>query len=245
MGKRMIIFDMDGTITVPAQRITEEMKQWIRKCKDDGFDVSIATGSDYASVLQQIGENFLKEFRYVFTVNGTVAHADGKLIQNLRIVDVIPNDILKRLVQFCLMYIAQVDIPVKRGTFVEFRTGLINICPVGRNCSQQEREDFALLDKERGIRKELVRELRARFSNIETPIKFTTGGQISIDAFPLHWNKSLALEHMKEYDDIYFFGDSTHEGGNDYEICFHPDVKGTTVKDYRDTIFKLKELLDR
>jgi phosphomannomutase len=47
---------------------------------------------------------------------------------------------LKRLINFCLHYIADLDIPIKRGTFVEYRTGLINVSPIGRNCSQQERE---------------------------------------------------------------------------------------------------------
>ena len=33
-------------------------------------------------------------------------------------------------------YLSTLDIPVKRGTFVEFRNGMINVCPIGRNCSQ-------------------------------------------------------------------------------------------------------------
>lgn len=34
-----------------------------------------------------------------------------------------------------------------RGTFIEFRNGLLNICPVGRSCTQEEREEFEALDK--------------------------------------------------------------------------------------------------
>ena len=34
-----------------------------------------------------------------------------------------------------------------RGTFIEFRSGMINICPVGRSCSQAERDDFIAFDK--------------------------------------------------------------------------------------------------
>jgi hypothetical protein len=33
------------------------------------------------------------------------------------------------------------------GTFIEFRSGLINISPIGRNCSQQERDEFEKYDK--------------------------------------------------------------------------------------------------
>ena len=38
---------------------------------------------------------------------------------------------LKRLINFILHYIADLDIPVKRGTFVEFRTGMLNVSPIG------------------------------------------------------------------------------------------------------------------
>ena len=34
-----------------------------------------------------------------------------------------------------------------RGTFIEFRNGLINVCPIGRNCSQEERVEFFEYDK--------------------------------------------------------------------------------------------------
>ena len=43
---------------------------------------------------------------------------------------------LQEFINFCLHYMADLKIPVKRGTFLEFRTGMINVCPVGRNCTQ-------------------------------------------------------------------------------------------------------------
>ena len=33
-------------------------------------------------------------------------------------------------------YISELDIPVMRGTFIEFRNGMLNVSPIGRNCSQ-------------------------------------------------------------------------------------------------------------
>jgi hypothetical protein len=33
-------------------------------------------------------------------------------------------------------YISDLDIPVMRGTFIEFRNGMLNVSPIGRNCSQ-------------------------------------------------------------------------------------------------------------
>ena len=36
-----------------------------------------------------------------------------------------------------------------RGTFIEFRSGMINVSPIGRNCSQEERDEFEKYDKVR------------------------------------------------------------------------------------------------
>ena len=37
---------------------------------------------------------------------------------------------------------SKLTLPFKRGNFVEFRNGLINICPVGRSVSQEQRMEF-------------------------------------------------------------------------------------------------------
>lgn len=36
-----------------------------------------------------------------------------------------------------------------RGTFIEFRSGMLNVSPIGRNCSQEERDEFERYDKVR------------------------------------------------------------------------------------------------
>lgn len=49
-------------------------------------------------------------------------------------------------------------------------------------------------------------------------LKYSIGGQISFDVFPVGWDKTYCLRYLKEYEEVYFFGDKTYEGGNDYEI---------------------------
>jgi phosphomannomutase len=36
--------------------------------------------------------------------------------------------------------------PICRGTFIEFRTGMLNISPIGRNCSREERNEYEVFD---------------------------------------------------------------------------------------------------
>jgi hypothetical protein len=42
--------------------------------------------------------------------------------------------------------------PPSAGTFIEFRNGMLNVSPIGRNCSQEERDDFEKFDLESGVR---------------------------------------------------------------------------------------------
>jgi hypothetical protein len=90
---------------------------------------------------------------------------------------------LKEFINFTLMYLATIDIPVKRGTFIEFRNGMLNVSPIGRNCSHAERDAFEAYDKEHGIRKTMVETLQARFAHFG--LKYSIGGQISFDVFPI------------------------------------------------------------
>ena len=94
----------------------------------------------------------LATYDYVFAENGLVAYKCGDvlLIQSLK--KYMGEEKLKELINFCLHYIADLDIPIKRGTFVEFRNGMLNVSPIGRNCSQEERDAFEEYDKVAGVR---------------------------------------------------------------------------------------------
>ena len=125
---------------------------------------------------------------------------------------------------------------------MEFRSGLINVCPVGRSCSQEQRIEFHQLDQEKGIRKAFVETLNEKFPEETFGLHFAIGGQISIDAFPTGWDKRFCLRHIENegFKEIHFFGDRTEEGGNDYHLYADPRTIGHAVKSPNDTINQLK-----
>ena len=61
---------------------------------------------------------------------------------------------------------SELELPAKRGTFVEFRTGLINLCPVGRSCSYEERLAFAAFDQEHSVRLKFKEALEREFGEL-------------------------------------------------------------------------------
>jgi len=115
-----------------------------------------------------------------------------------------------------LHYIADLDIPIKRGTFIEYRTGMLNVSPIGRNCSQKEREDFFKYDGETKVRAKFIEVLKKKFADYN--LHYSIGGQISFDVVPEGWDKRYCLQFLKDFNEIHFFGDRVEEGGNDHEI---------------------------
>lgn len=88
----------------------------------------------------------------MFSENGLVAHKGGELIHKQSLKTYLGEDKLTKLINFVLHYIADLDIPIKRGTFIEFRNGMLNVSPIGRNCSQEERDEFEQFDLKSGVR---------------------------------------------------------------------------------------------
>ena len=87
---------------------------------------------------------------------------------------------------------------------------MMNVSPIGRNCSHAEREEFERYDKTAGVRAAFVAALKQEFAELN--LRFSIGGQISFDVFPIGWDKSFCLKFIEgSYDEIHFWGDKTAE----------------------------------
>jgi phosphomannomutase len=240
--ERIFLFDVDGTLTQPRLTITEPIKKFFDELRMK-HRVGIVGGSNLTKQIEQLGKDVIHEWDYVFSENGLVAYKEGNLIATQSIVAYLGEERLQKLINFCLKYIANLDIPIKRGTFIEFRAGMLNVSPIGRNCSQAEREDFFAYDKVHNIRKTFIEALRKEFSSYN--LTYSIGGQISLDIFPTGWDKTFCLQFLEKdgYKEIHFFGDMTSEGGNDYEIFSDPRTIGHTVTSPEDTKRQIEEIL--
>jgi len=244
LSKTLVLFDVDGTLTPARRSATPEMiniLQEVRKKVVIGF----VGGSDLGKISEQLsvdGKPVTEKFDYAFAENGLTAYKAGKQLPSQSFISHLSDERYKPLVNFCLHYIADLDIPIKRGTFIEFRNGMINVSPIGRNATIQERNNFEKYDLEHGIRRKFVQILREKFPNYD--LTFSIGGQISFDVFPKGWDKTYALRHVQDegFENIHFFGDKTYEGGNDYEIFSDPGTIGHSVTSPEDTARILTEL---
>ena len=238
-----LLFDVDGTLTVPRNPINNDMLNMLNNCKNAGHTLGCVSGSDLDKLVEQLGGDknlVLNLFDYVFSENGLVFYHKGNLIHKQSILKYLGEERYQNLINKMLSTLSRISLPLKRSNFIELRNGLINLCPVGRDCSQKEREEFEEYDNQHFIRKKIAKEL----NEYDSTLKYSIGGQISIDVFPYGWDKTYCLQFINEKEEIQFYGDRIFEGGNDYEIGNHPRVKSFKVVNWKNTYELLNELLN-
>jgi len=162
------LFDVDGTLTPARRAVSPEMLALLSALRHK-VAIGFVGGSDLAKQQEQLGSSSLSVtslFDFCFAENGLTAYRLGEVLPSNSFIKWIGEEKYKRLVRFILHYIADLEIPVKRGTFVEFRNGMINVSPIGRNASIDERNEYERYDKQHGIRTKFVEILKEKFADL-------------------------------------------------------------------------------
>ena len=182
-SKILLLFDVDGTLTAPRLQITDKMETFLYSEAKPRATLGLVGGSDLKKIAEQMkGKDVISKFDYFFSENGLVAYKQGELLAEQSILKKFGDSVLQRLINFSLRYMSELELPAKRGTFVEFRTGLINLCPVGRSCSYEERLQFAEFDQKNNVRLKFKQALEKEFG--ELGLKQTHSNVDTILSFP-------------------------------------------------------------
>jgi len=211
MKNNIYIFDVDGTLTPFRSAMTDEFLEFFDKwSKENTF--YLVSGSDLEKMSEQVPQYILDRSDGLFCCSGNHYFKDGKEVYYN---EYKPADDLLQFLQETLL---NSQYEVRAGNHIENRGSMVNFSVVGRDCSDEQREDYFQYDlqsKEREIITSLINE---QWIDIEAVI----GGQISIDIAPRGNDKSQVLKHiMKEQPNkkYFFIGDRTMEGGNDYPLA--------------------------
>jgi phosphomannomutase len=152
----------------PLQTVSPEMLQLLSALRHK-VAIGFVGGSDLAKQQEQLGTASIPVttlFDFCFAENGLTAIRMGVPLASHSFIKWIGEDNYKQLVKFILHYVADLDIPVKRGTFVEFRNGMINVSPIGRNATIQERNEYEKFDLEHKIREKFVQAIKEKFPDL-------------------------------------------------------------------------------
>ena len=178
----LVLFDVDGTLTPARLTISPEMKECLKKLREK-VCIGFVGGSDLAKQLEQLGPDAVEEFDYAFSENGLTAYRLGKALPPNSFIQWLGEEKYNKLAKFMLKYLSELDLPVRRGTFIEFRKGMVNVSPIGRNASTEERNAYEKYDLEHHIREKFVDALRKEFPDFG--LTYSIGGQISLTSSQL------------------------------------------------------------
>lgn len=231
--KTIVLFDMDGTLT-PARKPAENFLKdhLIRLSKVS--EIGILTGSDLDYLLQQCQnlwndhDGCMPDNITLMPCNGTKVYKfdkekdDWALISENNMRSHLGSESLDGLMKILIAaqyaHISKDPKHPLTGHFVCYRGSMINWSPVGRNADNEQRKKFVDYDLETGCRVRLMAGVEALTKRtIKPEITFALGGNTSVDIYPAGWDKTFALNHLKDYD-CWFVGDRCEPSGNDYQI---------------------------
>ena len=209
-NKICYIFDVDGTLTEPRERMTSnfanEFLAWslTKQC-------FIATGSDYKKTQEQVPWDVLDCFKNIFCCMGNEIRGElGKTIHKSKFV--LPEDLDYDLQQF----LKNSKYLTKVGNHIEFRTGMVNFSIVGRNANTEQRKAYSNWDKENQERKMIAEYINKNYPTLNASV----GGSISIDIIEEGQDKGQVVHHLENAGatKIVFVGDRCEIGGNDHGV---------------------------
>jgi len=261
MDKTIVLFDMDGTLTESRKVFNcKELAEALYRLTNCGVHIGIITGSDEDYLREQMGDFLRKSSgRYkthLLPCNGTKYYTppsfpqeDFKLKYEVSMENHLGKKNYKILMQeliYSQVDMANSEVPLT-GHFINCRGSMINWCPIGRNATHEDREEFMLLDKTEDLRERVLLELRAilKIREIDNLVTVKLGGDTSFDIYPTGWDKTYGLQYFKNWD-VWFVGDRCQENGNDreiYESCFPQSYQTSGPIETVEIIKKIKERL--
>jgi phosphomannomutase len=248
--KKLLLFDVDGTITESGEIIDNSMKSLIKNISKY-YDIGVLGGGRLDKILFQM--NGL-HFKHYFTECGCVYNIN-KSINNISLAQMYAINIRKHklyqkiniLVKRALLYISKVDYLIS-GNFIDLRNGMIYISLIGMNANQDERKMFIEKNHICGYRKELLDILITLAQELEIADQITIceGGSVGLAIYPNENDKIQVLSYLnEEYEEIHYFGDKYNENGNDYKIINAEGVIGYRINCVNDTKVFLTNILKK
>ena len=210
------LFDVDGTLTNSRQPIDKDFKKffgdWIIRQQNFGNKVFFVTGSDKGKTIEQIGLSLWRAANGSYQCSGNQLYRHGKLIKesSWKISAHLRLDLL--MIAEKSPWFGKADINI------EERVGMANFTTLGRTATKKQREAYYIWDQTTREREKIVETMSLRYPRL----KFSIGGEISIDMHPIGKDKSQVLADM-DGENI-FFGDACSPNGNDFPIASKADI---------------------
>jgi phosphomannomutase len=195
-NRKIFIFDVDGTLTPSRLPMTKEFQtffsDWV---KQNTF--YLVTGSDLPKLQEQMNGMEIHS-NGIFTCCGNQFWETDYAVHPKHADLIYENKfkIPQTLLTYLGLQVRLSDTPVMSTNHREDRGSMLNFSVVGRNCTQEQREEYFEWDNKVGERRKIANEIMSGWPELEAVL----GGQISIDIYPKGKDKSQIYEHLEEND---------------------------------------------
>ena len=209
--KKLIAFDLDGTLTAPKQPLTAENKA-VLDTLAQRYEIIMAGAGNCKRIYNQMGE-------YPITIVGNYGMEESRIVDGKFTIvreEKTPAD-RKYFDKKCMELRKKYGYTSYKGDPLEYQeSGMVTFGLLG---TKPEQADKLAFDPDKVKRREMFPEVREVFKDYSVFI----GGTTSFDITPKQYNKydavmRYAAEKGYSKDEILFVGDDFADGGNDSQI---------------------------
>ncbi len=235
--KKLLAFDLDGTLTLSKSKIKKKMKKLLLDLSNFYF-IFIIGGGRKKEIERQIED--LRDYVFLGAVSGTRIYKKGKLILKEKNMTKKQIELIKKNLKF---YLKSLKLNFKTfGRRIDFRGSQLTFSFLGVKAPLEEKLKFSKLDEKIKIRKKLIYYMKKRLKNIDSSI----GGLTSVDFNLKNQNKGSMILKLAKFlgikkREILFFGDKIFPYGNDYSV-FKKGIECILVKNPEETFKILKKI---
>ena len=216
--KKLIIFDLDGTLAKSKSAIDKEMAKLFNNLLDVA-KVAIISGGDWPQFQKQVLDHLPKKTLLkklsILPTCGTKFYQFKNDWEKLY-AENFTDDERKKILDSLHTAIKEAGITIKKtwGEQIEDRGSQITFSALGQQAPLDEKKNW---DNDFAKRKKIVVPLKTALKGFSVGM----GGTTSIDITKPGIDKAYGIQKLKEIlgieiQDMLFIGDALFEGGNDY-----------------------------
>ena len=206
---KCFLFDVDGTLTEPRQRMTEEFALFFSDWME-GKDVFLVSGSDLLKIKEQVPAPIIDKCQGIFACMGNELWKKDENIYRNNLL--LPQEVKTWLDE----KVKDSKFEQKRPPHFEYRAGMVNFSVVGRGASTALRQYYYEWNEGVKERENIAEGFNKEF-NKKYNLEALVGGQISLDIQQIGKDKGQIIDHL-DYEEHVFFGDKCDSGGNDHSL---------------------------
>ncbi len=248
MRRKIIAFDLDGTLAESKSPLSDEMSVVLNQLLSK-FQVCVISGGKFEQFQKQLLGNLKTdpaklESLHLMPTCGTryynydVVKADWRQVY----AEDFAEHEKKKIITALNQALDQLDMREKKpwGDIIEDRGSQVTLSALGQEAPVKAKEDW---DTDQ-LKKKQLRDLLV---TMIPEFEVRAGGTTSIDVTKLGIDKAYGMKKLMEMlevgkEEILFFGDRLAEGGNDYPVMAM-GIDSLEVSSWKDTVLALRAIL--